>query len=81
MPPLQVFVVSAAFNGVPVVQRHRMVNDVVAGGAGAPLPVHALSIKASTPEQWGAGGAAAVAQTTPDCLGGSKHDKKQPQLH
>ncbi len=70
----KVFVVSPAFAGVPLLQRHRMVNDAAKGGGGAAaLPFHALSIQAKTPEQWAAGAGAAM-QSTPNCKGGSKAD-------
>jgi BolA protein len=63
----KVLVVSSRFEGLGLVDRHRRVNealrDELRGG------VHALSIRALTPEQWG--------ETTdrfvsPPCLGGSK---------
>ena len=64
----KVVVVSERFDGLGLVQRHRMVNGALAeelrGG------VHALSIEALTPAQWVARGGA-VAETPP-CLGGSK---------
>ena len=63
----KVFVVSAAFDGVPLIGRHRLVNDAVKGAA-AELPVHAMSISAKTPAQWEAG---AAIQSTPNCRGGS----------
>lgn len=71
----KVVVVSDVFEGVPLVKRHRMVNEAVAdllaagrGGGG----VHALSIKARTPAQAAKGGA--TMQSTPGCKGGSKAD-------
>lgn len=64
----KVVVVSAAFSGQSLVQRHRAVNatlaDELRGG------VHALSIEALTPEQWIARGGQTL--PTPPCLGGSK---------
>ena len=49
-----VTVVSQKFDNLPLIQRHRLVNDILAdemneekGGT-----VHALSIKAKTPAQW-----------------------------
>ena len=63
----KVFVVSAAFEGVPLVQRHRLVMDAVKGGSAVDLPVHALSISAKTPAQFADG---AKIQTTPNCKGG-----------
>ena len=64
----KVVIVSAAFAGQSLVQRHRAVNatlaDELRGG------VHALSIEALTPEQWHARGGQTL--PTPPCLGGSK---------
>ncbi len=66
----KVLVVSPAFEGLGLVDRHRRVNEVLRdelrGG------VHALSIRALTPEQWGGSGAAGF--VSPKCLGGSKAD-------
>ena len=63
----KVLVVSAAFDGVALVDRHRRVHavlaDELAGG------VHALSIRALTPAQWQA---STSAFESPKCLGGSK---------
>jgi stress-induced morphogen len=64
----KVLVVSDAFEGLGLVDRHRRVNailrDELAGG------VHALSIRALTPAQWTA--EAAGTFQSPPCLGGSK---------
>ncbi len=65
----KVFVVSQAFAGASILDRHRMVNTAVKGDT-AELPVHALSIQAKTPEQW-SNGTKATMQTTPNCKGGS----------
>jgi BolA protein len=66
----KVLVVSAAFAGKSLLDRHRQVNDAVKEGA-TNIPVHALSISAKTPEQWAAaGGAAAPLHATPTCKGG-----------
>jgi stress-induced morphogen len=67
-----VVVVSPAFQGQSVLDRHRAINtalaDVFASG------LHALSIgKAATPEQWQQ---SQTVNQSPNCLGGSKHDKK-----
>ena len=62
----KVLVVSAAFDGKSVLDRHRLVNDAVRGGA-ANIPVHALSISAKTPAQWEKG---AAMHETPKCAGG-----------
>jgi BolA protein len=63
----KVLVVSPAFDGLGLVDRHRRVNealrDELRGG------VHALSIRALTPAQWGG---AQADFTSPACLGGSK---------
>ena len=64
----KVVVVSAAFAGQSLVQRHRAVNSLLADELRA--GVHALSIEALTPEQWTARGGAVLA--SPPCLGGSK---------
>jgi len=67
----KLLVVSAAFDGKSLLDRHRLVNDAVKEGA-TNIPVHALSISAKTPAQWAAAGGAAAAQlhTTPTCQGG-----------
>ena len=64
----KVLVVSSAFEGRSLLDRHRLVNDAVRG-ADAALPVHALSIQAKTPAQWEAG---AAMHSTPNCKGGDK---------
>jgi BolA-like protein 1 len=46
-----VVVVTDAFAGVPLLKRHRMVLDLFQSEIGTG-EVHALSIKAFTPEQW-----------------------------
>ncbi|RHY30878.1 hypothetical protein DYB32_003948 [Aphanomyces invadans] len=65
----KVVVVSAAFEGKPLIQRHRLVNQVLAdeldGG------VHALSIQSKTPSQWDAN---STVRPSPSCLGGMLHD-------
>ncbi|CAN0262994.1 bolA-like protein 1 [Lampetra fluviatilis] len=66
----KVVVVSTQFEGVPLLARHRLVNealrDELAGG------VHALSIQARTPQQWGSSGGRV--DPSPPCLGGSKRE-------
>ena len=64
----KVVVVSAAFSGQSLVQRHRAVNALLADELRS--GVHALSIEALTPEQWQARGGQTL--PTPPCLGGSK---------
>ena len=46
-----VVVVTDAFSGVPLLKRHRMVLDLFQAEIGTG-EVHALSIKAYTPDQW-----------------------------
>lgn len=65
-------VISKQFENKPLLDRHRMVNSVLADEL--KNGVHALSIEAKTPEQWEESGQAA--RETPACMGGSKHDRK-----
>lgn len=64
----KVLVVSAAFEGASLVERHRRIHavlrDELAGG------VHALTLRALTPEQWQKEGAASF--RSPPCLGGRR---------
>lgn len=46
-----VIIVSREFQGVPLLRRHRMVMDLFQAEI-ATEEVHALTIKACTPEQW-----------------------------
>src|SRR4051812_22615032 len=66
----KVVVVSAAFEGLALVARHRRVNEALRDELRAGL--HALSIRALTPSQWEGGGEAGF--VSPKCLGGSKAD-------
>lgn len=66
----KVLVVSPAFEGKSLIERHRAVNGALA--AELRDGVHALSIRALTPAQWEADGAAGF--VSPKCLGGSKAD-------
>jgi len=59
----KLLVVAAAFEGVPLLRRHRLVNDAIRGGE-PELPCHALSVKALTPAQHSQGEGM---QTTPKC--------------
>jgi stress-induced morphogen len=63
----KVLVVSPAFEGLGLVDRHRRVNEALRDELRR--SVHALSIRALTPAQWGEGQAALP---SPPCLGGSK---------
>lgn len=64
----KVTVVAAAFDGVPLIKRHRRVNETLkaelSGG------IHALSIHAYTPTQWEQRGG--EIPKSPPCRGGSK---------
>lgn len=60
--------VSQAFVGQRLVQRHRAVYDVLASELQE--GVHALTLQLYTPEEWQAHG---KIQPSPNCQGGSKH--------
>lgn len=62
----KVTVVSARFEGAPLLRRHRMVNELARAELQAGL--HALSIHAYTPEQWRKRGGRVPA--SPPCRGG-----------
>ena len=62
----KVFVVSAQFEGLAPLARHRLVNKTVASTL---EKIHAFSIEAKTPAQFSADSTVA---STPNCLGGSK---------
>ena len=59
----KVTVVSGSFEGKPAVARHRMVNKLLDHELSH--GVHALAIKALTPEQWEASGGKDHAETPP----------------
>jgi len=63
----KVVVVSSSFNDKPLIQRHRMVNDILKEELTS--GVHALSIQAKTPEQWD--NSTKTVPKSPPCLGGS----------
>ncbi len=64
----KVVVVAPSFDGVPLIRRHRLVNQALAAElAGG---VHALSIHAYTPQQWTERGG--EIPRSPPCRGGSK---------
>ena len=62
----RVTVVSVEFEGMSLVKRHQRINEVLSEEIEG--PVHALSIRAKTPEQWE--NAAGLIQPTPQCDGG-----------
>ena len=64
----KVLLVSEAFAGKPLVQRHRAVNSTL--GDELRGPVHALALHTMTPEEWFEKGGNAPA--SPPCLGGGK---------
>ncbi|WP_438020540.1 BolA family protein [Sorangium sp. So ce315] len=64
----KVLVVSEAFRGLSAVDRHRRVNDIVREEFRTGL--HALTIRALTPDEWERQGGADF--RSPACLGGSK---------
>jgi len=60
----KVVVVSKLFAGVPLIKRHRMVNETLADELKS--GVHALSIVAKTPDQW----LDEPVESSPNCRGG-----------
>lgn len=64
----KVVVVSSNFNDKPLIQRHRLVNEVLKEELAT--GVHALSIQAKTPEQWES--STKTIPKSPPCMGGSK---------
>ena len=64
----KVVVVSEAFDGKKLIEMQRMVNAVLKEEFDAGL--HALSIKAKTPQKWADCGG--VVDPSPKCMGGSK---------
>ena len=68
----KVVIVADAFEGRPLVQRHRAVHKAVATQLAG--PVHALSVHAYSEGQWQAMlEAQAASPQSPPCLGGSKN--------
>jgi BolA protein len=65
----KVVVVSAAFDGLPQLARHRRVYALLEGELKDGL--HALTVTARTPTEWSAPGGS-VPLTSPACMGGSK---------
>ncbi|MBI4411581.1 MAG: BolA family transcriptional regulator [Deltaproteobacteria bacterium] len=63
----KVVVVSSLFEGKSLVQRHRMINEVLAQELKE--SVHALTMQTLTPDEWTKKGGRG---TSPPCLGGSK---------
>ncbi|XP_024114321.1 bolA-like protein 1 [Oryzias melastigma] len=65
----RVLVVSSQFRGLPLIQRHRLVNEALKEELSS--RVHALAIQAKTPEQWESSPTLAK---SPACMGGSRGD-------
>ena len=65
----KVIVVSAAFDGLMLVKRHRLVNGVLADEL--QNSIHALALHTRTPAEWKAD---AESHASPECLGGSKSE-------
>lgn len=65
----QVFMISTAFQGTTRVQRQRTVFDLLASELEG--PVHALSMRVLTPDEWDRLGNK-VMPDSPNCAGGSK---------
>ncbi|XP_072548484.1 bolA-like protein 1 [Salminus brasiliensis] len=65
----RVLVISPRFEGLSLLQRHRLVNEALREELSS--CVHALAIQAKTPQQWSSDPSLAK---SPPCLGGSKHD-------
>ena len=66
----KVIVVTDAFEGASLVQRHQKVNGILADELRD--EIHALAMQTHTPEEWTARGGAIF--DSPQCLGGSKVD-------
>lgn len=66
----KVTVVSDAFEGKRLLARHREVNALAAEALAG--PVHALALHTYTSKEWEARGGESL--TSPNCLGGSKHN-------
>ncbi|XP_047528736.1 bolA-like protein DDB_G0274169 [Vanessa atalanta] len=62
----KVVVVSDKFDGLALIKRHRLVNDILKDEL--QNGVHALSIVAKTPEQWDSSDK--VVESSPNCRGG-----------
>jgi len=67
----KVVVVSKEFEGKTLLEQHRMVNEALKEELSN--GVHALSITSRKPEQWSQ---SQKVSETPNCMGGSKADKK-----
>ncbi len=66
----KVTIVSTQFEGMRLLDRHRMINDLLAAELSG--PIHALAIHAYTEANWES--RFGQAPMSPPCLGGSKAD-------
>ncbi|KRP22380.1 MAG: hypothetical protein ABS22_08865 [SAR92 bacterium BACL16 MAG-120322-bin99] len=66
----KVVLVSDSFAGKRLVQRHQLIYGLLAEQLAG--PVHALALHTYTSEEWAEKNG--NAPTSPNCLGGSKHD-------
>jgi BolA protein len=64
-------IVASAFEGNPLVRRHRTVNGILAAELAG--PIHALSMDTLTDQEWERRGGRVT--STPECLGGGKADR------
>ena len=67
----KVIAASAAFDGLGLVQRHRLVNRILETELRD--HIHALALHLKSPAEWGVAG---DAPASPQCLGGSKAEKE-----
>ncbi len=67
----KVVAVSDRFNEMPLLARHRVINELLAEEVAG--PVHALSVHAMTPDEWTASNRESA--SSPQCLGGGKRDR------
>ncbi len=63
----KIIVVADEFEGLPLIDRHRRINQLLAAELSSGL--HALSIHAMSPSQWKPGSTAVL--NSPACLGGT----------
>lgn len=73
-------IVSERFAGLSRVQRQRTVYGILDEEMKQKKGIHALTMKALTPEEWEAAGGE-VTNPAPPCLGGSKHDRRHQHGH
>lgn len=66
----KVTVVSEKFDGLMLIKRHRLINDILRDELDD--QIHALALHTMTPEQWYEKGG--EAPESPPCLGGGKSD-------